>query len=85
MSIIELLKIYEAKCKQCTLVSLCVSKIDKLCISIKGREKRRELLYLQQHRVIKYLDVQKTSPNKKKMFYVQYKALLFVIFPPELG
>ena len=34
-----------------------------------------ELLYFQQHRVLKYLDVQKTSPNKKKMLSVQYKAL----------
>ena len=44
MSMIELLNIYEAKCKQCTLETfvsltvvfgdLCVSKLDKLCRAV---------------------------------------------------
>ena len=36
---IELLKIYEAKCKQCTLVS----KMDKLCIAINNE---RNIFYI---------------------------------------
>ena len=35
----ELLKIYETKCMQCTLVSLCVSKMDKLCIAVNHKIK----------------------------------------------